>query len=55
MSTETEDNGDASHEIADGASRYLGRLVELLTDRERDTGESKQTLGQRQGRCGARR
>ncbi|WP_341487947.1 DUF1003 domain-containing protein [Pararhizobium sp. A13] len=35
MSKEAEDNGDASHEIADGASRYLGRPVELLTDRER--------------------
>lgn len=33
MSRETEHNGDASQEIADSASRYLGRPVELPTDR----------------------
>ncbi|ARS66105.1 DUF1003 domain-containing protein [Sinorhizobium meliloti] len=32
---ETEDNIDEPQEIADSASRYLGRPVELLTDRER--------------------
>lgn len=35
MPRETEHNGDASQEIAEGASRYLGRPVELPTDRER--------------------
>lgn len=33
MPRETEHNGDASQEIAEGASRYLGRPVELPTDR----------------------
>lgn len=35
MPKEIENNSDAAGEIADGASRYLGRPVELLTDRER--------------------
>ena len=35
MSRETEENINERQEIADSASRYLGRPVELLTDRER--------------------
>ena len=35
MPRETDDNSGARREIADGANRYLGKPVELLTDRER--------------------
>ncbi len=35
MSRETEENIDERQEIADRASRYLGRPAALLTDRER--------------------
>ncbi|MDF8356548.1 DUF1003 domain-containing protein [Ensifer adhaerens] len=35
MSRQTEENRDELQEIADRASRYLGKPAELLTDRER--------------------